>query len=950
MTFFRRKSSSHSEKSPSNQAHEENPETSASVHPVPHHSASRGSDREINQEVGRSIQSSSLLIIFSKHRTESAPSSNTKIEKPQGVSTLGSSSSPDPSEPAGDGTNKPVPVENVFEKVSDHESLSRDDIRALFFGAPYFILEKGKHGKAFPHAFFPWNNDLEVSDLTDRRYLVHDSFALATLHAHLPIPDSTTWKPSAGVPPKSEMWKRPMFDLGIFEVPNMLSVDGKEPGTVGLRYFLELPLAEKMTEKARSKSTVCQQWDKNHLQALEVTTALKHSSGSAKIGKHAEPQDRVHLLSMGPKAWKLVGVREVKTLQIIDRLSQLSSLHDALLEGEFQLSILDQQTCAELYRQLFDEFLFPPVHTDEELDPNDLKVQIESLVKVLTTPGAWIDFSMTEWRVRFGQLLWVLPPHPEYEFDDSSLPDGIERKWLLIQILLSIELLIRLDAALRLGVATDQIHISGAEMYHFNKLRNDKVDWDLVVAKRFLDAVRVKPHPQLCHTEEENAADTKEFNFFRLLKKKHEHNRQPDVSMWNCWILPRHARLQANGLLLFAKKLEWPEIDRLEDHFKAKIPEDQLPEEDLFLQPIPSGQYAENDLTGIHAKQQSNWPFVALQTPSNGNLGGWLSRTWLTGMVLPSEAASGLLMASLLENDVKAQLSLGRTAYLYGGFILADRSWWNIHSVVGRIFGPSGGTQFLGWVSIPQLPFLNSEGHALKGGWYKVIVQKAPSFREGLRIHDGVKVARESSPLGTGPGKVFSREFDMIDDQILAQNAPVQIQLQAVTFFKPQSSKTGVTVSQVSASFVVEPQGGEKSGNTFDIAYNVFFISAHSCQRPHGHAHRLHDPKGDAHIHPPCEHLPAHPLHKSYKYRVISIENLLQCQAPDPTANDSETLLVDATEQPAKDMFVRAWCAQVGRHALVAHVGRTCLSCAIREAKALQLAVIIRVGSRRTTS
>jgi len=45
-----------------------------------------------------------------------------------------------------------------------------------------------------------------------------------------------------------------------------------------------------------------------------------------------------------------------------------------------------------------------------------------------------------------------------------------------------------------------------------------------------------------------------------------------------------------------------------------------------------------------------------------------------------------------------------------------------------------------------------------------------------------------------------------------------------------------------------------------------------------------------------------------------------------------------------KDILVRAWCAEKGRNAIIARVGRTCLSCAIREAKALEVGVIVRVG------
>jgi len=54
--------------------------------------------------------------------------------------------------------------------------------------------------------------------------------------------------------------------------------------------------------------------------------------------------------------------------------------------------------------------------------------------------------------------------------------------------------------------------------------------------------------------------------------------------------------------------------------------------------------------------------------------------------------------------------------------------------------------------------------------------------------------------------------------------------------------------------------------------------------------------------------------------------------------------VVDARGSPEKDVFIRAWCSQVGKNALVSRIGRTCLSCSIREARAIEVAIVIRVG------
>lgn len=76
-------------------------------------------------------------------------------------------------------------------------------------------------------------------------------------------------------------------------------------------------------------------------------------------------------------------------------------------------------------------------------DRTRLKVQIEALVTVLITPGAWYDLSIPKLRLRVGQVLWEISKEV-----GNNEPAGVgqhwsehERRWLLIQILLAIELL-----------------------------------------------------------------------------------------------------------------------------------------------------------------------------------------------------------------------------------------------------------------------------------------------------------------------------------------------------------------------------------------------------------------------------------------------------------------------------------------------------------------------------
>jgi hypothetical protein len=346
------------------------------------------------------------------------------------------------------------------------------------------MLEKGSHGRSFPQVFFPWDKNLNVADLVARRRLKHESFALCTLHAHLPVPDELDWQPtSTGPLKKDDAWKRPAFELGIFESPNMLDIDGKEPGTVGVRHFLEMPVADKFRTLKQAQDAASSRFRAiANMSTTEAVKTFQNTECSPAIGKHASWQDRLQLIKGGPRAWKRVSVREISIRTITDRLARISALHDEALKEGWRASILDRQDIHTLHQELFTEFLFPPQNISEESDPQSMKHQLEVLNKVLTTPGAWIDFSLVESRLRLGQMLWETTPQECESQNRSGAAPGVERWWLLIQLLLSIELVLRLDAALRLGLAqtTGVYHISAEDIHHFNKLRNTKLDWDLV--------------------------------------------------------------------------------------------------------------------------------------------------------------------------------------------------------------------------------------------------------------------------------------------------------------------------------------------------------------------------------------------------------------------------------------------------------------------------------------
>ena len=92
--------------------------------------------------------------------------------------------------------------------------------------------------------------------------------------------------------------------------------------------------------------------------------------------------------------------------------------------------------------------------------------------------------------------------------------------------------------------------------------------------------------------------------------------------------------------------------------------------------------------------------------------------------------------------------------------------------------------------------------------------------------------------------------------------------------------------------------------------------------------------------------MPGHPLHSVYAYRRVSVGDLLREDSGSSSMlGNSNVLVVNARGSAVKATFARAWCASMGRNAVIARVGRTCVACSIREARAMNVDVVIREDS-----
>lgn len=529
-------------------------------------------------------------------------------------------------------------------------------------------------------------------------------------------------------------------------------------------------------------------------------------------------------------------------------------------------------------------------------------------------------------------------------------------------MLLAIELVIRLDAALRVGLTqrSPDLAISIREIHNFNKLRNRKVDWDLVLARRFLDNVYVRRQGWSCDQQRRSPGASS--------GSIPERSRSGLI----CQILPRQPKMQIDGLVRFASIIKWPRLEQIESSLRSKL--DRASKTSLELSAFFSGalkttsESAESCVSSTqplcsmsnHLSTECDPSLVSvkLQGANAHTSGGWLSRSWLSGLVLPGETAAHLLISTLLENDGRALQELGDVAHLTGGFVLDGRTWWSKACIVGRVLAvAAGSSDCMGWVNVPSVvPIDEISKRVFDNGWVHVYAEEVHALREHSRIHDGESMASESSPLGVGQGQVQSTEFTIPVEHACVQPRLRSIVLDSVLLAQAQSVSRAQDRPRVhkagTASVKFSWNSSTKDDDTsvvLHLRYNVHYISSQPCRLPFLD---VRSPTRDGIEHASSDGqrgrsrpLSSHPLHQSFRFVHKELADLCVSVCP-PTPSDmrDEVWVLDARGCADREVLARAWCAQVGCHALVARMGRSCLSCCVREARAIDIGIVIRIG------
>ncbi|KAK4154851.1 hypothetical protein C8A00DRAFT_14054 [Chaetomidium leptoderma] len=785
--------------------------------------------------------------------------------------------------PPGSEQERDPPARPVLKLARIMATLTESEVEKLFSGAPqYFARSEGHYtGAPHPSVAFPWDEELEIRDLTDHTQIEDKAWSSVTGWPHITRDVNSDRSASQRA---SEAKRHAHFHPRCRERPNMLSMFGLEKGSVGYQAALELAVADALQEE---------QWGFESLGAR----------------KPAIVEQRQKMLTSKD------GLRHVDETLIMEQLIKNGQRY-----SDQHLS--ERRVSSELYNELFLQILHPPTKVLDHRDPYSLSVQILALVKVLAAPNMWIDFSHVEWRIRLGQLLWDTPAEDDAE-DGSSVKTGDsasdvheERYWLLLQILLACELLVRLDAITD-GEELGMESIRPAEIHRFEKDANKSVKWSLIMARVWLENIEVVK----TEASERAGAEEKPSGWLATLTKRmsltrdhgsHTHHSRSPVYA----IRGKHVHRQVRGLGHFARRLRWPDADSHVSEItkNCRSVAEGTPLSTPLASPSTRADSRPSSYFGGTPKadtQPRHTPSRRKKISAALHPSGWLSKSYVSGLMLPGEGLCHFLMATLLENDPDALSRLGPTANLCGGFVYSGKTFWSTACIVGRVLAAGkGAVECMGWISSDVTP------QGLGDGWLNIGVEEttedALQVDKKARIWGKKAVERESNVLADAdPSSVFPADFIIPFENVYREKAPpvLDIELKTLNLWAPVDSvhttpteDLGLTpmsdgsrlsrpppihtyAAAVTFTVTDSESGGERE-HTYALANDINFVTAHPCV-PSQHVKIMKSPSS-----PTIQQVDlsgygasgktasvvGHPLHKYYTYTALHLSELLAKQ------------------------------------------------------------------------
>lgn len=578
-------------------------------------------------------------------------------------------------------------------------TLEEVDIEKLFSGAPQFFCRTEGHFPGAPHpsVAFPFDEELEIRDLADHIQIEDKAWSAVTAWPHL----TRDLNHDAAAKRRAEDHARAHFHVKCRERPNMLSMQGLEKGTMGYQAALELPVGDSLEEE---------------------------QFGFESVGTKAKAIIDARTRMMSGSGW----LKHLPEPDIMDRLRRNGEI--------YRKNELRKKPSLETYKDLFHTFMRPCTTVIDKSDHYSLINQINTLVKCLAMPNVWIDLSRVEWRIRLGQVLWGETGGDELD-DATEIHDAAnaaeraeEKYWLLMQVLVSTELLIRLDAITE-GELYGTEYFRPMDGLYFERQANHSVKWSILLAGSWLENIEVVkeevPPIEQVKTNR-NSGWLASLVSKMALRYHQDQETQKSLSSRHYTIHGRHGDRQVDGLTHFAREIQWPGIDAYETRISENAQNAQSATESTpstigtpkSASTSGSSYFGTWDITSHHGQDHPHKVQPQRRKMAAAlHASGWLSKSYIFALLLPGEALSHFLMSTLLENDTEAMKTLGSFANLCGGFVYRGKSFWSTSCIVGRVLAAGqGAAECMGWISTDVLP------DHIDGGWLNIESEGVPGM------------------------------------------------------------------------------------------------------------------------------------------------------------------------------------------------------------------------------
>lgn len=320
--------------------------------------------------------------------------------------------------------------------------------------------------------------------------------------------------------------------------------------------------------------------------------------------------------------------------------------------------------------------------------------------------------------------------------------------------------------------------------------------------------------------------------------------------------------------------------------------------------------------------------------------------SWFTGLLLPGKSMPFILMNALIDCDVETppefrtlQQTVSNIGFQYRGC-----TYWSWECIVGKVLGAAAGvTQIAGWIG-PCSASADLDRSEV------ALIQQNPPRKNQLTPSTIRSMSADSDPIG--PRQESYPVADYLPIVATSKNPVDSIRIERLNFTPAASNPKGVHRK------ALEEDSDKKPIIIFDASI-TFAITVEKRARSWKVSLRHDTPFIAAY---PCQNGP-HVLFVDYRLREVRVDDLVDIQnwgtsggrgddeedVEDEEREDGdidEVLVIEAFGVPDNEVFARAWCSFWGLPSVTADLSKTCVSCAVREAYAALVSVVILVDRR----